>query len=178
MKWTSIIQNEKIIFCDWKWVDPGYGHRWSQYRDTVNSENLAKNLEIKQYAPQIVPKPLIKHEFPWEEDYFGPYVCVIEINEKLNLYYECFPSDEGKVHDKDSILCLAQSDDGKNWIKPKLDIFPWNNEYKETNIIYRPSANLHNVGAHGASVFKDPLAPPSEKYKLVYEGKNNSLEQV
>lgn len=172
MKWIPVLKNQKIVFCDWYWVDPGYGRVWSRYYDEVHSEHMAQNLKIIQRCPTISEEPIITHEFPWEEDFFGPYLCVVEMEDKLHLYYECFPSRDGKVHDKDSIMCLAQSEDGKKWTKPKLVLFPWNENFPETNIIYRPPENPHGVGAHGIGIFIDPLASSSDKYKLLYEGKN------
>ncbi len=170
MKYIPRLKNEKIIFCDWNWVDPGYGYAWSKYHDTIESEFLADNVKISTISPKISTEPLIEHDFPWEKDFFGPYICIIKIGDLWHLYYECFPNKEGKVHDKDSLLCLAQSRNGINWTKPKLEIKSWDKEYLKTNILYGPDDNRHGVGAHGICVFEDPLAESGEKYKLMYEG--------
>lgn len=75
-RFIPTLADEKILFCDWNWVDPGYGQKWNRHRDEIYSEFEAKNLQILPIPPSISKHPLIIHEYPWEADFFGPYTTV------------------------------------------------------------------------------------------------------
>ena len=54
-------------------------------------------------------------------------------------------------------MCYAESEDGVNWIKPKLNIF---------RLDGMPDNNIVMPGAYG-SVMKDQMAPPEHRYKAL-----------
>ena len=58
-------------------------------------------------------------------------------------------------------LCYAYSTDGKNWIKPALGICEVDGN-RENNIVFG--------GRLGCTVFIDPSAPASSRYKMIHGG--------
>jgi hypothetical protein len=92
------------------------------------------------------------------------YMTVIYENGIYRLWYESLGSD---YHDgSDSKLCYAESSDGFNWKKPVLSLVEYEGD-KKTNIVFDKSSN-GGFGYHGGTVFLDPAAPSSERYKLIY----------
>ena len=54
-------------------------------------------------------------------------------------------------------LCYAESSDGVNWVKPSIGLFSFNGS-TDNNIV-------SNLQMGPGSVFRDPSAPPEERYK-------------
>ena len=112
--------------------------------------------ELKLHKPQ--PKEVvIDHNEPWEGDCCCSN-CIIPEDGLYRMYYlgENTMDEVGVVREKPSVLCCAESTDGKNWIKPKLGIFEFNGS-KENNIIR----------AGYFTIFKDtnPNCPKDQLYK-------------
>ena len=59
------------------------------------------------------------------------------------------------------MLCYAESTDGVNWDKPDVGIYRFEGQ--------RPS-NMLFTARLGSTIFKDPTAPPAERYKMIYGG--------
>ena len=72
----------------------------------------------------------------------------------------CAPTAELSAWD-DNFACYFESKDGINWDRPNLGLVEWNGN-KENNLL-----SLEYCGLQGGTVFKDPSAPPEERYKLV-----------
>jgi hypothetical protein len=62
----------------------------------------------------------------------------------------------------------AESDDGHSWRFPSLNQIECKGT-KENNIAYGPPI-VDAIGLHGPCVFKDPSAPPEERYKMIHTG--------
>jgi len=58
-------------------------------------------------------------------------------------------------------LCHAVSTDGIHWEKPSANVIRYGRSRKNNMVI---------VGRLGCTVFKDPVAPPSQRYKMIYGG--------
>ena len=66
------------------------------------------------------------------------------------------------------LLAYAESTDGINWIKPNIGTITYKGS-RENNLVFGLEASPGR-DAHGASVFIDPSAADSERYKLVSMG--------
>ena len=116
----------------------------------------------------------LKGEKPWEAMSLGAYLTVIHEDGIYRLWYES----RGPEHrvDIDSRLCYAESTDGFNWRKPTLDLIEYEGD-KKTNIVFDKNSN-GGFGYHGGTVFLDPVAPLSERYKLIYLAAEEKKSQI
>lgn len=86
------------------------------------------------------------------------------------LWYEQVPvlSVQARTAGHTNNLRYAESDDGFNWRFPSPGLIE-DEESPHRNIVYGHPLN-ERFGFHGGCVFKDPSAPPSERYKLFFLG--------
>ncbi len=111
----------------------------------------------------------LKAEKPWETMHINGYITVMYEDGIYRLWYESVASgyyDDGVQLCMDSKLCYAESTDGLNWKKPILNLVEYEGD-KKTNIVFDKNSN-GGFGYHGGTVFLDPVAPSSERYKLIY----------
>ena len=86
------------------------------------------------------------------------------------LWYECWPEEQIGQPGMGShnYVRYAESDDGVNWRFPELGVVEHHGS-RNTNIVYGAMCT-GGVGYHGGCVFKDPSAPPQERYKGFHLG--------
>lgn len=167
-------------FVDWRYVRAGFvgwyadGNRigvWdSSPANTQGTPIAPHGIRLQAQSAQTIG-PIIPRDKPWEYAYH--ISTVIHDEGVYRAWYECVPTD----HFSDqrprwpighgNVLCYAESDDGFNWRKPNLGIAAYHDQ-PQTNIVY--GRDLSPNGLHGVGVFKDPHAPSSERYKLIYMG--------
>jgi len=105
---------------------------------------------------------VLDNDQPWE--YGIGYHTLLYFDGKYRLWYETIPPRNSKLGDR-GLLCYAESDDGLKWVKPRVGIVDFEGN-KDNNIVYGEPVAGHSF--HGSSVFIDPLAPRSERLKLIY----------
>lgn len=116
---------------------------------------------------------------PWEsatlnwfsvmEDRGGTLSTPDQPKARYRMWYEAYDI-EGWPNLDDTSFCYAESADGITWTKPALDLFSYQGSTKN-NILFRqigPEGARSRV--HGSHVFKDPAAPPEQRYKAVSQG--------
>ena len=153
------IGSSKQVFIDWDLIEPGYGLSWGGERPT--SWEIPHGVRIAVHRPRIDLQPLIVADRPWES-MVTSMVTLMEDEGRYRMWYECWSLAEGN----DSIgeaayptmLAYAESADGANWVKPRIGTVSFGGS-TDNNLVYWAS--------RGSSVFKDPSAPPDERYKLV-----------
>lgn len=64
-----------------------------------------------------------------------------------------------KYGDSRRFLCYAESTDGLRWTKPALNLIEFDGAMANNMIL---------TGRMGGTVFKDPLAPPQQRYKFIH----------
>ncbi len=101
-----------------------------------------------------------KSEKAWEADRINGYSTVIFENGKYRLWYESL----GDNYPKNGSFeyGYAESTDGITWTRPNLGLIDYNGS-KENNISYH-----HAPGTESGTVFVDPTAPASERYKRLF----------
>jgi hypothetical protein len=107
--------------------------------------------------------PILSADQPWENRFAFP--SLLKIGDKYVLYYEVEPP-PGHPEVANKILCLAESTNGKEWTKTHLGLVEFGGN-KDNNIVY--GGTLCRYGFTGHCVFMDPVAPPAERYKMVYQ---------
>jgi len=108
-----------------------------------------------QTKPTIHPEPVLTGSNDGDAMGCSIYGSVLEDGGKYRMWYQAWPRD---WNFRDSALVgYAESDDGIDWRKPTLNIVDHGNG---------PN-NLCNLGMHAPSVYIDPQAAPSHRYRAV-----------
>ena len=122
--------------------------------------------QLSTHPPRIDPRPLVAPEYPWESR-INVYSTLFEDDGRFRLYYEChLVAERDQPDDLKAMLAYAESSDGVTWDKPTIGRADFKGS-TENNLVYGLDL-ARGRGAHGATVFKDPSAPPDERYKLVH----------
>ncbi|MHA1698247.1 MAG: hypothetical protein ACTSWN_05345 [Promethearchaeota archaeon] len=162
---------DKIVFIDWLYFKAGYGNR----PNSKLPRYMPYGVSLENFKPKISLKPVLEADRPWERDFIGSYISIVQESDKIRMWYEAFPSYE---LDRSTYLCYAESDDGFHWIKTELNVVEWNGSTKN-NIVFRPEMHpTKRYGLHGISVFIDrnPACPESERYKLAHSAQDRRYE--
>jgi hypothetical protein len=101
---------------------------------------------------------------PWEDMLIGAFT-VLDDEGTTKAWYSAW--EKKAPNDLSTRLCYATSRDGIHFEKPALGLFEYAGS-RETNIVFHEPVD----GYHAGTVFKDPSAPPAERYKLVYLGRD------
>lgn len=127
------------------------------------------NTQLEMHQP-IDEGPVLFFDKPWEGPFCG-YCTVIKDGDIFKLYYRGLP-EAGKDGSDNETTCYAESLDGINWNKPKLNLLERNGTI-ENNIILANNAPF----SHNFSPFLDsnPNAIPNEKYKALAGTKKAGL---
>ena len=174
------LRGRKHVFVDWDMIEPGYGVVWGGGRD--GGWEMPYGVRISAHSPRIDPEPLIRPEHPWE-DWISGMTTVFEDDGLFRLYY---PAYTGAVDQRDpearrraseesdfvvpwetQVMAYAESEDGVSWRKPTIGAFEFGGS-TDNNIVFDTTG----------TVFKDPSAPASERYKLIYQNKEGGGDQV
>ena len=119
------------------------------------------NLSLKLHEP-VLRDVSFKFDQPWEGLYCG-YTTMIYDNGKYRAYYRGRPvlGNDGNTSES---LCVAFSDDGIHWTKPKLGLAEKNGS-KENNVVM---ANIPQLLHNFAPMIDDrPGVPAKERYKAL-----------
>lgn len=161
----------KVTFFDWWYVEPGYHIRGNAVVDRFTPDNVSLS-----YFRPTVSAPILVADQPWESNFLGLYTTLLHDEGKYRLWYEGYPY-WAEQRDSNAHFCYAESLDGFHWTKPRLNITGFNGT-TGTNILFAPEMHPRGDGLHGATVFKDPHANASERYKLTYCGKADTGDSV
>ena len=85
---------------------------------------------------------VLRFDQPWE-GLFCAYATVIRDGYRYRLYYRGRPQ-AGADGDEGEVTCYAESLDGRHWVKPPLELYPYRN-HRRTNIVLAHAAPVtHN----------------------------------
>jgi len=119
------------------------------------------NLSLRLHEP-VLRDVCFKFDQPWEGLFCG-YVTMIHDGGKYSAYYRGGPTEGGDGSTTEA-LCVAFSDDGIHWTKPKLGLTEKNGT-KENNIIMTGIPHLmHNFAP---MIDTRPDVPAEERYKAL-----------
>ncbi|MBL9216829.1 MAG: hypothetical protein JNG83_15230 [Opitutaceae bacterium] len=120
---------------------------------------------------KYIGNPVLARNKPWEGGLVaGPQVMWDPALGKYRMWYNCakFVMDTGDDLPR-KCVAYAESDDGFEWVKPRLDLVP-SRTYGPTNVIFTGSCP-EDEGRHGAmsdQVIRDEADPdPARRYKMV-----------
>jgi hypothetical protein len=166
--------SRKQVFIDWTLIDAGYGLSFKS--SPACPRHLPVGVKLTAHPPVLMPAPTFPADQPWEDLYINSGYCTLLQEEgRLRLYYETF-SRRDRRSDLSARVCLAESEDGRRWRRDPVGTIEWDGS-RRNNIVY--SKEIPGViAAHGANVFKDPSAPPEERYKIIHVGPIRAGEKV
>jgi len=98
--------------------------------------------------------------FPTDAPWEGPtsaYFCVVPVDGQIRIYFR--GSGQEGTHE---VTCVAESDDGIHFTRPKLGLFEWQGN-KDNSIVWL------GAGTHNFTPFLDPnpAAPPDQRFKAL-----------
>ncbi len=97
---------------------------------------------------------------PWEGPFCG-YCTVLRDGDRLRLYYRGKPT---AVKDgSDEVGCVAESTDGLNWRRPRLDLIDFQGS-RDNNIVLSQPQLAHNFAP---MLDSNPSAPKEQRYKAL-----------
>ncbi len=140
------------------------GSRRELFIDSFLVDKMIGKAEFRLHAP-IKREVAIKYDESWEGNASG-YATIFQDGDIYRMYYRGhrYIVDGKKLKQAQSeVVCYAESKDGINWNKPKLNLFAWKGS-KENNIIWLGGPETHNFAP-----FKDtnPNCKPDEIYKAI-----------
>lgn len=105
---------------------------------------------------------VLRFDQPWEGLHSG-YCTVLRDGKKLRAYYRGLPK-TGRDGSPEEVTCVAESDDGIRWTKPKLGLFEVQGT-RENNVILAGAAPF----SHNFAPFLDtrPDCPADQRYKAL-----------
>ncbi|MBN1553755.1 MAG: hypothetical protein JXA11_03350 [Phycisphaerae bacterium] len=168
-----------VYFHDWRYVNPG-SYAWrgldGQKPPLFTTDPLPPlryeyhdmPLGIRLRAiPAVKTEPVITPDMNNEIALFGGNL--IHEQGLYRLWYETWAVEEFEHGGDFNLLKYAESDDGETWRFPELGVYERDGS-KANNVVFgRTCSPVH--GYHGGCAFRDPSAPPEERYKLFHLGR-------
>lgn len=120
-----------------------------------------RNIQFTLHEPRDEGS-VLKFDAPWEGPFSG-YSTIIQDGSRLRVYYRGLPQ-AGRDGSSNEVTCVAESEDGRIWTKPRLGLFGVQGT-RENNVIL---AGLPPA-SHNFSPFLDarPNVPADERYKAL-----------
>lgn len=161
------------LFTDWRYVYAMHiGYDAPRHGTPPDKLDVVRASAVKPCygvrIERVVPQkrgPVLQNDRPWE--FFTPYTVLLEYEGEYRLYYNTMPKDRPE----DYMLCVATSKNGLDFEKPELGLVEFDGS-KANNIV------LGGHYVHGAGVFVDASAPPTERFKAIYQTKLNEEEMA
>ena len=164
-----------VYFHDWRYVKPGV-HSWKGLDDQqvamfgtephppmrYDYEDVPLGLDLEA-VPGRKTEPVINAD---ANDVLLHGGNLVHEGGRYRLWYRCFRLIPGAGEDGHYLLRYAESDDGIEWNHPKLGLVELDGSL-DNDIVYG-GPNSPDPRFYNGSVFKDPSAPPAERYKLFY----------
>lgn len=136
------------------------GNRRELFIDDLLIEKM-KRTNMRLHEPQPCEVSII-HDKPWEGK-AALYHTIIQDGDRVLLFYRGWvnPNDQASA-----VYCLAESDDGIHFKRPRLDLHPFGRT-KKTNIVLADAPGTHNLAPFLDS---NPNAKESERFKALASG--------
>ncbi|NLG52021.1 MAG: hypothetical protein GX552_18085 [Chloroflexi bacterium] len=123
------------------------------FETRLDIASVEGKLYFRQIKPEIHPEPVLQPDRFADGAGASIYGTVLYDGGRYRMWYQAWPKDwDGRDVD---LVGYAESDNGLDWHKPELGIVAYGDQ---------PN-NLCNLGFHSPSVFIDPHAPASHRYR-------------
>lgn len=169
------LSGKRIVFCNWYYVRPGFftwkdatGKNVSSSQDpTIGPWDAQLELQDVPQGIRIAVQqaqrsgPIIPPEEPWERQGLVKGIALLHEEGKFRLWAKCTPAG-GKP-----MPCIYESTDGLHWKRPTLNLVEYDGSTANNLLPMAPR-----------SVFIDPTAPDSQRYKGVSIGHQISRKEL
>ncbi len=137
---------------------------WIDFLDDAWLERSAGLIRVWTEPRKLRREPLVAPEHPWEGNACYLYGSVLydEQAGQWRMWYQTFT--HGLPYGQRTGVCLAVSDDGLAWTKPRLGLFP-GERWRDGNAVL-VSNGIGDL--FSPSVLLDPDAPPEQRFKMMY----------
>lgn len=144
-------------FLDWYGVYAGRVEYEEDGRARIGGVPGGVHLSVQQAEKS---EPIVVQDRPWETNFW----CATVLLDKgqYRMWYNA-GSVEGRRDSEGRSMCYAESQDGFHWVKPELGLHQFQGS-RANNIVLPYQGDV-------GSVFRDPSAPDSERYKMVYDAR-------
>ena len=168
---TYNLGSRKHVFIDWDLIEPGYGVHSS---GAPVPWEMPSGVELAVHYPRIEPRPIISPDKPWESS-VTVQASLIEDEGRHRLYYLCRDWSAGR-QPSGYMVYYAESTDGVTWHKPNIGTVEFKGS-RENNIVYGMNI-AQDRPTTSPAVFKDPSAPPDQRYKLTHRARENGVSHM
>ncbi len=124
------------------------------FESRVNLSASVGTLRFVQVEPEIHPEPVLRPDSVADRCGASIYGSVIRDGGRLRMWYQAWPQGWDYRHDVANVA-YAESLDGIHWEKPDLGVVR----------LHDSGTNLCNFALHSPSVYLDPHAPASHRYR-------------
>ena len=114
--------------------------------------------------PPVKAERVIVPETPWERKRVGAGTVVEHVGRYL-MFYTALNGDHW-VEPHYSCICLAESEDGRDWKRSKVDLYEWEG-HKKNNIVM--------CGVQSAGIMVDPNGPDEHRFKALIRARENAV---
>lgn len=98
-------------------------------------------LSLKMHSP-VDEGVVLRFDKPWEGP-FSTYSTIIKDGDTYRLYYRGLATTSGEATNEE-VTCYAESKNGKDWIKPDLNLFEVLNIFKNNIVFAKQKPVSHN----------------------------------
>ncbi len=118
--------------------------------------------------------PVIREDLPWEMAIAWNSIIRDPETGKYRLWYQAYAGGRDERKSRKCVVCYAESDDGINFVKPKLGIHdfktdrePWKGHFKDSNIVQLGEPGYGDRYANSV-LFDAGESDPDRRYKMLY----------
>lgn len=169
-----------VYFHDWRYVSHG-AYRWENaagdglglFTNEDNADLRYRDVNIPHGVRLVAQRPCKGAPVIAPDDdemiLFGG--SLIHEEGRYRLWVDCWPGEQIGEPDMGNrnFVRTFESADGETWTAPRLGLVERNGT-SQNNIVYGGALST-GTGYHGGCVFRDPVAPASERYKMLHLGK-------
>ncbi len=144
-------------FLDWYGIYAGRAEYGEDGQARIDGAPWGVRLSVQEAEKS---EPVLVQDRPWETNLWS--ATVLHEEGRYRMWYNA-GSVAGRRDSEGRSMCYAESEDGFHWIKPALGLHEFEGS-KDNNIVLPYQGDV-------GSVFRDPSAPESERYKMVYDAR-------
>ncbi len=146
----EVAKSRIILFVD----DEDVLYRSGTQKEVIPLRKFAQN-------PVIAPDKPWEGMIGWVSTYRDPTTG------KCQMWYQAYNDKRVENKQLKCVVAYADSTDGKTWVKPDLDLFPYY-EVKETNIVLIGAPNGYGDRYCNSVIVDARDLDPTRRYKMVY----------
>jgi hypothetical protein len=157
------LAGKRMVFIGWDYVRPGQIDWLDASGKSIYAASVEAGPNDAHFQNYLAPRgirliampakragPIVAREMPWEKMGING-TSLIHEDGKYRLWGGSQKSKDQSFH------CYFESTDGKTWTRPNLGLVEYDGS-KSNNLFKNP----------GSYVFRDPNAPPAERYKALW----------